>query len=221
MTRPRGDAGQAFPLYITAVAALLFLGLAFFAVGQAGATRNGGQTAADSAALAAAQDYRDQLRTAFLRAVLDGTAWQDILQGRFPGAMDACDQARAFAAKNDADTVGCQGPDFFPTSFTVTVETRKPVGRTVIPGTEDKRATATATAVVEPRCVLGAPATPPAPPSPTGEEGGDGGGPGGDDGQDGRPAVELRCDGEPVTIDPRHPDLFPRAKDLFTVHLAH
>ncbi|MEK8172388.1 hypothetical protein NKH77_33525 [Streptomyces sp. M19] len=33
------DAGQAFPIYITAVAGLLFLALAFFAVGQAGATR--------------------------------------------------------------------------------------------------------------------------------------------------------------------------------------
>ncbi|WP_194292244.1 pilus assembly protein TadG-related protein [Streptomyces jumonjinensis] len=36
------------------VAGLLFLALAFFAVGQAGASRNGTQSGADAAALAAA-----------------------------------------------------------------------------------------------------------------------------------------------------------------------
>ncbi|MFE7120718.1 pilus assembly protein TadG-related protein, partial [Streptomyces sp. NPDC057654] len=59
--RALGDAGQAFPIYITAVVGILFLALAFFAVGQAGAKKNGAQTAADASALAAAQDYRDQL----------------------------------------------------------------------------------------------------------------------------------------------------------------
>jgi hypothetical protein len=69
--RPRlaGDAGQAFPIYITAVAGLLFLALALFAVGQAGATRNGGQTAADAAALGAAEDFRAQLRKGLLDAI--------------------------------------------------------------------------------------------------------------------------------------------------------
>src|SRR4051794_28092055 len=55
------DAGQAFPIYITVVGGLLFLAFAYLAVGQAAATRNGAQTAADAAALAAAQDLRDKL----------------------------------------------------------------------------------------------------------------------------------------------------------------
>jgi len=41
------------------IAGLLFLAFAFFAVAQAGTVRNGGQSAADAAALAAAQDDRD------------------------------------------------------------------------------------------------------------------------------------------------------------------
>ena len=57
---PRDD-GQAFPIYITVVGGLLFLAFAYFAVGQAAVNRNGAQTAADAAALAAAQEARDQL----------------------------------------------------------------------------------------------------------------------------------------------------------------
>jgi hypothetical protein len=41
----RADAGQAFPIYITVVAGLLFLALAYLAVGQAAATRSEAQTA--------------------------------------------------------------------------------------------------------------------------------------------------------------------------------
>lgn len=59
--KPRGDAGQAFPIYVVMVAGLLFLAFAFFAVGKASATRNEAQGAADAAALAAAQDARDTL----------------------------------------------------------------------------------------------------------------------------------------------------------------
>ncbi|MGV9241848.1 pilus assembly protein TadG-related protein, partial [Streptomyces nigra] len=60
MRRPhrRGDTGQAFPIYITVAAGLLFLAFAYLAVGQAAANRNGAQTAADAAALAAALDTR-------------------------------------------------------------------------------------------------------------------------------------------------------------------
>lgn len=220
------DAGQAFPIYITAVAGLLFLALALFAVGQAGATRNGGQTAADAAALAAAQDYRDQLRKGFLEAIANGSAWDDLLNGRGLGGTNACDQAQWFADQNGADVTDCSGPDFLPTSFTVTVKTHKPVGKTVIPGTESRHATATAKAVVTPRCT----ARPPAPPSKLpgdgkGDDGsgkGDGGdGDGGkDDGKDDKPPVDLLCDGVDLTIDPTRLDLFPDAKDLFSVHLA-
>ncbi len=230
----RSDAGQAFPIYITAVAALLFLALALFAVGQAGATRNGGQTAADAAALAAAQDYRDQLRKGFLEAIANGSVWDDLLNGRGIGTGDACERAQWFAQQNGADLTGPRCvPGYLPTSFTVTVRTRKPVGKTVIPGTETKHAKATAKAVVTPRCT----AEPPAPPTKGpdddggGGKGGDGGkgdgdggkgdGDGGkDDGKDDKPPIDLRCDGLDLTIDPTRLDLFPDAKDLFSVHLA-
>jgi len=212
------DTGQAFPIYITAVAALLFLALAFFAVGQAGATRNGGQTAADAAALAAAQDYRDQLGTALLEAVADGSALEDLLNGRGIGGTGACDEAEWFAQENGADVTGCTGPDYLPTSFTVTVKTQKPVGKTVIPGTESKYATARAKAVIGPRCTLqppGEPSPTPTPtPTPTGDEDGDGGG------DEDNPSAVLMCDGRTVTIDPAHPELLPDVKDLFSVHLA-
>lgn len=215
-----GDTGQAFPIYLTAVAALLFLALAFFAVGQAGATRNGGQTAADAAALAAAQDYRDQLGTALLAAVTDGGALEDLLNGRVIGATGSCDEAHWFAQQNGANVTDCEGPDYLPTSFTVTVKTQKPVGKSVIPGTESQYGEAKAKAVIGPRCTLQPPAEPsptPTPtPTPTGDE--DGGDGGGDEGE--KPATALKCDGRTVTIDPAHPELLPDVKDLFSVHLA-
>ncbi|WKX72300.1 pilus assembly protein TadG-related protein [Streptomyces sp. XD-27] len=158
-----GDAGQAFPIYITAVAGLLFLALVFFAVGQAGAARNGGQTAADAAALAAAQNYRDQLRTSLQKAIgSGGRDWSDILAGRGVRADGACDDARWFAGRNDADVTACR-PGYLPASFTVTVRTRHTVGKSVVPGTERRHATAKAKAVVEPRCAPSGPVTLPTP----------------------------------------------------------
>ncbi|SPE57830.1 helicase/secretion neighborhood TadE-like protein [Streptomyces netropsis] len=230
--RQATDAGQAFPLYITAVAGLLFIALAFFTVGRAGATKNGAQTAADAAALAAAQSYRDQLGTSFLHALRTGTAWQGIvLDGQVTAAVDVCGAALRFAKSNGASVRDC-APAHPPPSFTVAVESLKGVGKSVIPGTEDKKATATATAVVTPLCVPGA--APPEPkPSPS-QEKGDGGkeGEGKDDGgrsDEGkggekppdRPAVLfLDCDGKHVTIDPGHPDRLPDTAELFAVHLA-
>ncbi|MES4900751.1 MULTISPECIES: hypothetical protein [unclassified Streptomyces] len=227
--RPAGDAGQAFPIYITAVAALLFLALALFAVGQAGATRNGGQTAADAAALGAAEDFRAQLRKGLLDAITDEQAWEDLLTGRgFDPPRDPCDQAQWFAGENDADVTdgGCV-PGYLPVSFTVTVKTRKAVGKSVVPGTETKHATARAKAVVEPRCTYEAPAPLP---DPTGDGKGDEGGKGdggkdeddkgGKDDKDEKPVIDLVCEGKDITIDPEHLDLFPDAKDLFSVHLA-
>jgi len=79
--RGRGDAGQAFPIYITVVAGLLFLAFAYLAVGQAAANRNGAQTAADAAALAAAQDTRDQLAELWKLDVKDPAKWWDIFHG--------------------------------------------------------------------------------------------------------------------------------------------
>ncbi|UZJ29796.1 pilus assembly protein TadG-related protein [Streptomyces endophytica] len=178
------DAGQAFPLYLVAVAGLLFLALAFFAVGQAAATRNGAQTAADAAALAAGQKYRDLLAKGVLDGVRDGSyesdqaAWEDLLSGRGVPSDAACENADWFAGRNDAEVSGCV-PDSWPTSFAVTVRTRNTVGASVIPGTAGKHASAEATSVVGPRCA----------PAPAGS---DDGGKGGKDGKDGKGARAAR-----------------------------
>ncbi|MGW3950680.1 pilus assembly protein TadG-related protein [Streptomyces sp. NPDC004752] len=151
MTRPRGsrDAGQAFPIYITVVAGLLFLAFAYLAVGQAAANRNGAQTAADAAALAAAQNDRHQLADIWLRDVLDPTKWQDVFDGKVPVNL-SCWRAGQLAAQNDATLGNCDRPD--PFTYRVEVRTDKSVGHSVVPGTEDMKSTASATAVIEPLC---------------------------------------------------------------------
>ncbi|MFD4996317.1 pilus assembly protein TadG-related protein [Streptomyces buecherae] len=235
-----GDSGQAFPIYITAVAGLLFLGLALFAVGQAGATRNGAQTAADAAALAAAQEHRDALRDELLAAIGGGDAWQDILDGIGTGSPYACDEARWFAAENDADVTDCTVSGGLNPTFHVAVRTRYTVGDSIVPGTESRHAEAEATAEIEPRCVRlpGEPDPTPSPdPRPTGDDTddgndgngngndgeGDGGGSDGDDKPEEKPKappVEFTCDGEEWSIDPERPDTLPDVADLFSVHLA-
>ncbi|MEU5235462.1 pilus assembly protein TadG-related protein [Streptomyces lydicus] len=230
-TRRSGrDAGQAFPLYIVAVGGLLFLALAFFAVGQAAATRNGAQTAADAAALAAGQKYRDLLTEDLLDGLRDGSyqsdraAWEDLLNGRGAMSPAACDSARWFAGRNDAGLDACT-PDSWPTSFAVKVTTRKAVGRSVIPATSTAHGEAEAKAVVGPRCTA-APAT--GDDGGKGDGGGSGGtdGKGGDGGKDGKDSpgsapVKLRCDGKEWTLDPAHLQDPPDASDLFSVRLAH
>ncbi|MEU7132063.1 pilus assembly protein TadG-related protein [Streptomyces sp. NPDC046261] len=218
------DAGQAFPLYITAVAALLFLALVFFAVGQAGATKNGTQTAADAAALAAAQDYRDQLHTGLLAAVGTGGGWAEWLAGRGAEAGRACRAAAAYADLNGArpDITCDEGAE--PGSFTVTVTSARAVGKSAVPGTERRHATATAKAVVTPRCTAAPPKAEP-PPRPQGTP--PPSTPPPDDGQgrpspgpDPRPGIDLTCGDKALVIDPKRPDAVVRATDLFTVHLA-
>lgn len=84
-TRP--DAGQAFPIYIMMVAGLLFLALAFFAVGKASALRNEAQGAADASALAAGQSAREQFEAPFIEAL-----WTDslgVFLGRSPSSAGA------------------------------------------------------------------------------------------------------------------------------------
>ncbi|MFI8961120.1 pilus assembly protein TadG-related protein [Streptomyces sp. NPDC053493] len=223
--RSRGDSGQAFPVYITVMAGLLFLALVYFAVGQAAANRNGGQTAADAAALAAAQDAREQLRQGWLEVILDPDAWDAYVRGDRYDVDQACDEAAAYAAKNGAQLWhrddGCRpvrtnGAE----EFRVRVRTDDSVGRSLVPGTEDKHTVATATAVLKPRCSFDAPeptppptpatptpsdtATPQPTPTPSPEP---------------EPITGLVCDGIEWTIDPDHPRL-PDAADLFTVRLA-
>ncbi|MHC3468067.1 pilus assembly protein TadG-related protein [Streptomyces sp. 7R007] len=194
VSRRYSDAGQAFPIYITVVAGLLFLAFAYFAVGQAAANRNGSQTAADAAALAAAQETRDQLAGDWLDAVLDPTKWQDIFDG--VGAGNTCWRAYELAAANDARVTGCNGP--VDMRYTVDVQTNKSVGESTVPGTENIRSDAHAVAVIEPLCTFQLP--------------------GEDAGHDTLP--QLTCKDRNWDLDPNDLTDLPEPKDLFDVHLA-
>ncbi|MFF8499555.1 pilus assembly protein TadG-related protein [Streptomyces anulatus] len=148
-TRLRGSAGQAFPIYIVMVAGLLFLALAFFAVGKAAALRNDSQGAADAAALAAAQQARDDFGTGFY-ASLPGNTLDIFLGAPF---APPCYEAERLANANEADMTLCV-PNYGYLRDTIKVEVkgRDPVDSPVIPGSDDKKAEAEATALIEFRC---------------------------------------------------------------------
>ncbi|MEV5931643.1 pilus assembly protein TadG-related protein [Streptomyces sp. NPDC052079] len=199
MRQPRryGDAGQAFPIYITVVGGLLFLAFAYFAVGQAAANRNDGQTAADAAALAAAQDRRDQLAGAWVKNLLEPDKWQAIFEGNADGLSPSCWRADQLAAQNDAVVLSCL-PDG-PLGYTVVAETNDTVGESIVPGTEDKKSQEKATAVIEPVCEFDLPVEEAA--------------------EDTLPL--LTCEGAEWKLDPKAPEeLLPKPEDLFDVHLA-
>ncbi|MET9448872.1 pilus assembly protein TadG-related protein [Streptomyces cinerochromogenes] len=190
--RTHGDSGQAFPIYITVVAGLLFLAFAYLAVGQAAVNRGGAQTAADAAVLAAAQNGRDQLAAAWAADLLDPDKWQDVFEGKVP-VDNPCGRAEQLAAQNDATLNDC---NWQLLRYTVDVETNKSVGDSVVPGTEDIHSRASATAVIEPRCTF------PGDPG-VGDE-----------------LPQLTCDGEPWKLDPDDEATMPAPEDLFDVHLA-
>ncbi len=173
------------------VAGLLFLAFAYLAVGQAAVNRSGAQTAADAAALAAAQETRDQLVHRWLTDLPDPTKWQDIFEGK--GSGDDCWRAEQLAAENDASLQGC-APG--PLKYEVTVETNKPVGDSVVPGTEGIKSTESAKAVIEPLCD---------PPS-------------ADTGRDALP--RLICGDKTWDVNPDDKAGLPGPDDLFDVHLA-
>ncbi|MFH9952942.1 pilus assembly protein TadG-related protein [Streptomyces roseolus] len=200
-----------FSAYVASIAGLLFLGFVFFAVGQAAVIRNGAQTAADAAALAAAQDVRDQLREGWLGVIDDPAQWQGFVTGRaFVDPRVACRRAEDLAAANEAKVDGCLQTGL---GFRVTVHSLDAVGESIVPGVEGMQATATATAVVEPRCQFAAPEPteePEQPPTPPVEE---------PEEEDPAPIPGLACDGEELEIDPEDPVL-PDAGDLFYVRLT-
>ncbi len=205
------------------VVSLLFLALAFFAVGQAGATRNGAQSAADAAALAAAKDSRD----GFLLDGLGVDGWEDLFEGELTGE-DGCAAGGRYAAMNGASIAGegCVMLGDGRWGFRVTVRSVKPVGDTILPGTEGQHAIATATAVVEPRCAFDPP-DPAEAPDPTETTGpgdpGESPAPGdpsdgaGDTDQDAPALGSITCDGTRLDLDPE--DL-PDMSDLFEVRLT-
>ncbi|MEU6006819.1 pilus assembly protein TadG-related protein [Streptomyces sp. NPDC047453] len=191
-----GDAGQAFPIYITVVAGLLFLAFAYLAVGQAAASRNGAQTAADAAALAVAQDTRDQLAGQWAKDVLDPTKWQNAFDGLGQGLEPSCWRAYQLAQQNDAHVLGCGASGLL--AYTVSVETNKPIGKSVVPITASKHSTAHARAVIEPLCTFKPLAA--------------------DVGTDVLP--RLTCKDRYWDLDPKHLIDLPEPQDLFDVHLA-
>ncbi len=213
-TRQRGEAGQAFPIYIVMVAGLLFLAFALFAVGQASAARNGAQGAADAAALAAAQEAREELRVPFLQALREPDGLNDFLGGsRNPGL--GREEADRLAARNRSDVTGFywrQG--FWQDRVTARVKTRYTVGHSVLPSTKDRHATASATAVVEFRCSLKTT------PESTDPRQGDDDEKDKDDSKDTPAPFEFTCDGRPVIIDLSNSDpLADLSKLIFAVHL--
>ncbi|PWE11296.1 hypothetical protein DD630_21915 [Streptomyces sp. BSE7F] len=207
MTRRRffADTGQAFPIYITVVGGLLILAFAYLAVGQAAANRNGAQTAADAAALAAAQERRDQLAGAWAENLLDPEKWQNIFDGVADGLTPSCWRAEQLAAANDATVHSCHADGLL--GYTVEVQTNKTVGDSIVPGTERKKSRATATAVIESRCgferLL-----------PSTEDDADA------EGKEDLPTLNCKG-GTDWDLDSGTPDdLLPKPEDLFDVHLA-
>ena len=176
------------------MAGLLFLAFAYLAVGQAAVNRSGAQTAADAAALAAAQKSRDQLAKLWLEDLLDPGKWQDIFDGK--GADNTCSRAEQLAAQNDARLNSC---DSEPLAYTVEVQTNKPVGKSVVPGTETIKSSATAKAVIEPLCTFKLPG----------------------EGVEGNALPRLTCrDKDWDHLNPDDLTDLPGPEDLFDVHLA-
>ncbi|MEU4928003.1 pilus assembly protein TadG-related protein [Streptomyces yokosukanensis] len=194
MIPPRRDAGQAFPIYITVVAGLLFLALAYLAVGQAAVNRSGAQTAADAAALAAAQNRRDDFAGQWLKSLKDPAEWQQIFDGKVSFGP-SCWRADQLAAQNDGHVEACD--DSLPLKITVSVETDKRVGDSIVPGVQDKRSVEPATAVIEPLCKKL---------------------PGGGTAGDALP--RLTCKDKVWDLKPDDPSGLPKPNDLFDVHLA-
>ncbi|MFJ6695816.1 pilus assembly protein TadG-related protein [Streptomyces sp. NPDC091272] len=196
-----GDRGQTLPMYVVVVGGLLFLAFVYFAFAQAAVARNGGQSAADAAALAAAQDVRDELTQGFFDDIANPETLADWLDAKgFEGSGEGA--AAQLAASNRSDLSGIQfawvqGDP----AFTANIETQYTVGKSLLPGTEGTHARAHATAVIEPLCAIAPDA-------------------------DLAKLVVIDCRGSGVwELDPKDiadvdPGALPKAKDLFSVHLA-
>nr|WP_328750199.1 pilus assembly protein TadG-related protein [Streptomyces sp. NBC_00285] len=179
------------------VAGLLFLAFAYLAVGQAAANRNGAQTAADAAALAAALDTRDKLTDEWVQNVLDPTKWKDIFNG-VGTVFDGCARASQLAAQNDATVLSCGATQGLYPGYAVDAKTNKAIGDSIVPGVEGKQSIQSATAVIEPACEFKLP--------------------GADADADVLP--ELTCEDGNWTLDPSDLTDLPGPEDLFDVHLA-
>ncbi|MCX4983159.1 hypothetical protein [Streptomyces sp. NBC_00572] len=143
--------------------------------------------------------------------ILSPDQWDGFLRGVTYDGPAACEQAEVFAGRNEAKLSGrgCVPPASVGDGFSVTVVTT---------GGESRDATASAQAVIEPKCDF-TPSEDPIPeetepdPDPTepGEEP--------EPEPEPEPITGLTCGEESWTIDPADPTL-PSAVDLFTVRLA-
>lgn len=178
------------------MSALFFLAFAYFAVGQASVTRNSAQTAADSAALAAARGARDEAHDPFLAALLAGdeAALRRLLADPGNDAGPPCQAAQTFATDNRATVTGCD-PVGGSTRYAVSVRTNETVGASVVNGSENVHGTAKATAVVEPRCTLASPGT-------SGN------------------VVNFSCPSGPLAVDPTGSGFVLDLSAFYTVHLS-
>ncbi|WP_031083440.1 pilus assembly protein TadG-related protein [Streptomyces sp. NRRL WC-3549] len=205
------ETGQAAPLYITALTGLLFLALVFLVFGEADVKRNGAQSAADAAALAAAQESRDALRGDLIAHILDSRYLRDVFGGDLAGTYNGCAQAYRFAAQNGAGDVSCAMVFDGRWGFRVQVKSDKKMSVNLIPGIAGKRAAAQAVAVVEPRCVFQSNGRAEKPPAGAGEA----------DGEERPSPGKLVCEAtRDWIIDPENLGLMPSMVDLFTVRLS-
>ncbi len=104
--------------------------------------------------------------------------------------------------------------------FSVTVQTEGTVGESIVPGTDERRATATASAVVEPLCSFAPPepspdssTEPPIEPDPSSTP------PEEPEEEEADPILGLTCGDEDWEVDPDDPVL-PGADELFRVRLT-
>jgi hypothetical protein len=173
------------------VSGLLLIALILFVFAQAAVTRSGGQSAADAAALAAAREGRDRLYDRFLDAVDGDGDLAEILDGEGYRTGAACDAAAELAGRNRADVSSC-GETAERPGYVVAISTRDSVGESVIPGTENSVAVASATAVIRGLCRV--------------------------ESED-EDRVELDCENGPWEFDPGDEDQLPKPRDLFKIHL--
>ncbi|MFE6763110.1 pilus assembly protein TadG-related protein [Streptomyces sp. NPDC057689] len=213
----RRELGQAAPLYIAAVVGLLFAALVLFAFGEADIQRNGAQSAADAAVLAAAKESRSLLEPELKAHLDDPDFFTSVFSPSFLGGPDnSCWKASTFAARNKASAVRCRPLADGRWGYEVRLQSDKGMSTDIVPGTEGKKAEAVSVAVVEPRCTF-VPAEPPDPsPSPS---------PSPSSAPDPEPTASsigrIRCTGGlDWEVDPDDLTLMPEAADLFSVRLA-
>ncbi|WP_129840765.1 hypothetical protein [Streptomyces sp. RFCAC02] len=197
----------------------LLVALTFFVFAQAASLRNGGQSAADAAALAAAQEARDTLFDDLIEAVADGEGDLSAILQAQDVETAACSAAQDLAGRNGASVEECVKLDG-RAGYRVTVRTEASVGDTIIPGTEGRHAVLEAVAVIEGLCTAESGDESDPGETPDDDDPGDGEDEGGGEQDDATP-VTLDCEDREWVIDPDDNDTgdLPDPRDLFRVHL--